>query len=148
MAYAGIVSALAFVIFFAMGPGSIPWLITAELFSQGPRPAAMSIAVLVNWSTNFVVGIGYLFMQNHLGDYTFLPFTVFLAIFWTFTYKKVPETKNRTFEEIAVLFQQDNSGLAGIDSIADRPTTSNVLADEKPMEASQGTNNVPESPKK
>ncbi|XP_053213492.1 glucose transporter type 1-like isoform X3 [Panonychus citri] len=130
MAYACIVSALAFVIFFAMGPGSIPWLITAELFSQGPRSAAMSIAVLVNWSTNFVVGIGYLFMQNHLGDYTFLPFTAFLAIFWTFTYKKVPETKNRTFEEIQVLFQ-NNSGLAGMESIADRPTTSNVL-DDKP----------------
>lgn len=68
--------------------------------------------------------------QNHLGDYTFLPFTAFLAIFWTFTYKKVPETKNRTFEEIQVLFQ-NNSGLAGMESIADRPTTSNVL-DDKP----------------
>lgn len=37
-------------------------------------------------------------------SYAFLPFTVFLAIFWTFTYFKVPETKNRTFEEITALF--------------------------------------------
>lgn len=38
-------------------------MITAELFSQGTRPAAMSIAVLVNWSTNFVVGLGFPFMR-------------------------------------------------------------------------------------
>lgn len=59
MSYLAVVSTLCFVKFFAMGPGSIPWMITAELFSQGPRPAAMSIAVLVNWIANFVVGIGF-----------------------------------------------------------------------------------------
>ena len=30
-----IVATLAFVVFFAFGPGSIPWLITGELFTQG-----------------------------------------------------------------------------------------------------------------
>lgn len=59
MSYLSVVSTLSFVVFFAVGPGSIPWMITAELFSQGPRPAAMSIAVLVNWMANFVVGIGF-----------------------------------------------------------------------------------------
>ena len=28
------VSTLFYVVFFAVGPGSIPWMITAELFSQ------------------------------------------------------------------------------------------------------------------
>ena len=37
--------------------GSIPWFYVAELFSQGPRPAAVSIAVAVNWSANFIVGL-------------------------------------------------------------------------------------------
>lgn len=59
MSYLSVVSTLSFVVFFAVGPGSIPWLITAELFSQGPRPSAMAIAVLVNWLANFVVGIGF-----------------------------------------------------------------------------------------
>jgi MFS transporter, SP family, solute carrier family 2 (facilitated glucose transporter), member 1 len=59
MSYLSVVSTLAFVVFFAVGPGSIPWMITAELFSQGPRPTAMAIAVLVNWLANFVVGIGF-----------------------------------------------------------------------------------------
>ncbi|XP_065172418.1 glucose transporter type 1 isoform X4 [Atheta coriaria] len=113
MSYLSVVSILSFVVFFAVGPGSIPWMITAELFSQGPRPAAMSIAVLVNWLANFLVGIGFPSMkafalQNALENYTFLPFSVFLAIFWIFTYKKVPETKNKTFEEILAIFRHGN----------------------------------------
>uniref|UniRef100_A0A182QLR3 Major facilitator superfamily (MFS) profile domain-containing protein n=1 Tax=Anopheles farauti TaxID=69004 RepID=A0A182QLR3_9DIPT len=83
MSYLSVVSTLAFVVFFAVGPGSIPWMITAELFSQGPRPSAMAIAVLVNWMANFVVGIG-------------------------FPSLKVPETKNKTFEEILALFRHGN----------------------------------------
>ena len=43
--------------------GAIPWFIVAELFAQGPRPAAMSIAVFVNWMANFAVGIGFPVMQ-------------------------------------------------------------------------------------
>ncbi|XP_046674770.1 glucose transporter type 1 isoform X4 [Homalodisca vitripennis] len=108
MSYLSVVSTLSFVVFFALGPGSIPWMITAELFSQGPRPAAMSIAVLVNWLANFLVGIGFPTMKSALENYTFLPFSVFLAIFWIFTYKKVPETKNKTFEEILALFRHNN----------------------------------------
>ena len=46
--------------------------------------------------------------QTMLENYTFLPFSVFLAIFWVFTYKKVPETKNKTFDEIATLFKIQN----------------------------------------
>ncbi|XP_014484169.1 PREDICTED: glucose transporter type 1 isoform X3 [Dinoponera quadriceps] len=108
MSYLSVVSTLSFVVFFAVGPGSIPWMITAELFSQGPRPAAMSIAVLVNWIANFLVGIGFPSMKTSLENYTFLPFSAFLAIFWIFTYKKVPETKNKTFEEILALFRHGN----------------------------------------
>ncbi|XP_050683037.1 glucose transporter type 1 isoform X3 [Leptidea sinapis] len=114
MSYLSVVSTLSFVVFFAVGPGSIPWLITAELFSQGPRPSAMAIAVLVNWMANFVVGIGFPTMKALLENYTFLPFSVFLAIFWIFTYKKVPETKNKTFEEILALFRNSNGSIGAV----------------------------------
>ena len=63
MSYLSVIATLGFVVFFAIGPGSIPWMITAELFSQGPRPAAMSIAVLVNWIANFGVGMGFMPMK-------------------------------------------------------------------------------------
>jgi SP family facilitated glucose transporter-like MFS transporter 1 len=128
MSYLSVVSTLGFVVFFAVGPGSIPWMITAELFSQGPRPAAMSIAVLVNWIANFLVGIGFQSLKNALDNYTFLPFSVFLAIFWIFTYKKVPETKNKTFEEILALFRHGNGST--IDGTSNASFDMNVKKEE------------------
>ncbi|XP_047471911.1 glucose transporter type 1-like isoform X7 [Penaeus chinensis] len=122
MTFISVISTLCFVIFFSVGPGSIPWMITAELFSQGPRPAAMSIAVLVNWLSNFLVGIGFPKMQEAFENYTFLPFSVLLACFWVFTYYKVPETKNKTFEEISAIFQR------GVDSNFHAVTSSNHLS--------------------
>ena len=43
--------------------GAIPWFITAELFSQAPRPAAVAIAGVVNWLANFLVGLVFPSMQ-------------------------------------------------------------------------------------
>ena len=47
---------LAFVVFFQVGPGAIPWFITAELFNQQSRPTAVAVAGVVNWLGNFAVG--------------------------------------------------------------------------------------------
>ncbi|KAG0725158.1 Glucose transporter type 1 [Chionoecetes opilio] len=123
MTFVSVFSTLCFVIFFSVGPGSIPWMITAELFSQGPRPAAMSIAVLVNWLSNFIVGIGFPKMQETFENYTFLPFSVLLACFWIFTYYKVPETKNKTFEEISAIFTRggDRSTLNCVNTLGSKP---------------------------
>ena len=38
-------------------------MIVAELFTQGPRVSAMSISVLINWASNFVVGYVFPIMQ-------------------------------------------------------------------------------------
>lgn len=43
--------------------GAIPWFITAELFSQSSRAAAVSIAGVANWLSNFVVGLVFPSLQ-------------------------------------------------------------------------------------
>lgn len=48
---------------FATGPGSIPWFLVSELFNQSARPAATSLAVAINWTANFMVGLGFLPLQ-------------------------------------------------------------------------------------
>lgn len=55
--YISIVATFGFVALFEVGPGPIPWFIVAELFSQGPRPAAMAVAGCSNWTSNFLVGM-------------------------------------------------------------------------------------------
>lgn len=99
--YLSIAAIFAFVAMFEMGPGPIPWFIVAELFSQGPRPAAMAVAGCSNWTANFLVGISFPKLEELCGPYVFIIFFIFLVVFFIFTYFRVPETKGRTFDEIA-----------------------------------------------
>lgn len=59
MSYISMLSIFGFVAFFEVGPGPIPWFFVAELFSQGPRPAAMAVAGCSNWTANFIIGMGF-----------------------------------------------------------------------------------------
>ncbi|XP_032903753.1 solute carrier family 2, facilitated glucose transporter member 1 [Amblyraja radiata] len=106
MSYICIMAIFGFVSFFEIGPGPIPWFIVAELFSQGPRPAAMAVSGLSNWTANFLVGMCFQYVEQVTGPYVFIIFTVLLVLFFIFTYFKVPETKGRTFDEIASSFRK------------------------------------------
>jgi hypothetical protein len=57
LSYFSVAMVIGFVIGFATGPGSIPWFFVTELFTQSGRPMATSIAVVTNWSANFLVGL-------------------------------------------------------------------------------------------
>uniref|UniRef100_A0A3B4AP19 Major facilitator superfamily (MFS) profile domain-containing protein n=1 Tax=Periophthalmus magnuspinnatus TaxID=409849 RepID=A0A3B4AP19_9GOBI len=100
MSYIAILAVMLFVAMFELGPGPIPWFIVAELFSQGPRPAAMAVAGCCNWTANFLVGMSFPKLVL-CGPWVFLIFTAFLILFFIFTFIKVPETKGKTFDEIA-----------------------------------------------
>ncbi|KAF7643973.1 hypothetical protein LDENG_00230340, partial [Lucifuga dentata] len=63
MSYISILAIFSFVAFFEIGPGPIPWFIVAELFSQGPRPAAIAVAGFSNWSANFLVGMSFPYVE-------------------------------------------------------------------------------------
>lgn len=110
MSFVCIGAILVFVAFFEIGPGPIPWFIVAELFSQGPRPAAMAVAGCSNWTSNFLVGLLFPSAAFYLGAYVFIVFTGFLVIFLVFTFFKVPETRGRTFEEITRAFEGQAQG--------------------------------------
>lgn len=106
MSYIAILAVMLFVAMFELGPGPIPWFIVAELFSQGPRPAAMAVAGCCNWTANFLVGMSFPKLEELCGPWVFLIFTAFLILFFIFTFIKVPETKGKTFDEIAKEFRR------------------------------------------
>ncbi|XP_056141613.1 solute carrier family 2, facilitated glucose transporter member 1 [Lampris incognitus] len=101
LSYLAIVAVFGFVASFEMGPGPIPWFIVTELFSQGPRPAAIAVAGFSNWTANFLVGLTFPKLQEWCGSYVFIIFIIFLILFFIFTFLRVPETKGRTFDDIA-----------------------------------------------
>ncbi|PIO58975.1 hypothetical protein TELCIR_19574, partial [Teladorsagia circumcincta] len=102
--YGAIVFVLLFVISFATGPGSIPWFFVSEIFASSARGNANSIAVMVNWTANLLVGLSFLSLNNALAQYSFLVFTAFLTFFIIFTWRFVPETKGKSVEEITATF--------------------------------------------
>ncbi|XP_040916897.1 solute carrier family 2, facilitated glucose transporter member 2 [Toxotes jaculatrix] len=112
MSYVSMSAIFLFVSFFEIGPGPIPWFIVAELFSQGPRPAAIALAGCCNWTSNFIIGMTFPYIQAWLDSYVFTLFAVLLLGFTVFTYLRVPETKGKTFEEIAAVFHKGRKKLA------------------------------------
>jgi SP family facilitated glucose transporter-like MFS transporter 1 len=98
--YASIIFVLLFVVSFATGPGSIPWFFVSEIFPPSATGKANSIAVMANWLANFLVACFFLPLNGLLGQYTFLVFACFLFVFIIFTFKFVPETKGKPYEEI------------------------------------------------
>lgn len=97
---------LLYVGFFGVGPSSIPWIILSELFGQGARSAAVSVGAAVNWFANFIVGLVFIPLTKALGNLVFLPFTILLILFYVFVYFKLPETKNKTIEEVTAIFKK------------------------------------------
>merc|ERR1711872_797123 len=100
MSYVAVVAVITFVVGFATGPGSIPWFFVTELFAQSGRPTATSIAVVVNWTANFLVGLGFQPLQLLMDAWVFLVFIIIQVIFIIYVAIFVPETKNKTIEEI------------------------------------------------
>lgn len=75
-----IAAVLAYVVFYGIGLGPIPYFIGSELFDVGPRPAAMSLGSVFNWGGNFIVGMLFPVIEAEIGSFTFLIFAVFTLL--------------------------------------------------------------------
>eukprot|EP01134_Creolimax_fragrantissima_P006395 CFRG6395T1 len=89
---------------FAIGPGPIPWMITAELLPAKISPAGVSVCVVINWLFTFIVGQVYPYMNDGMNEYSFLPFALFCFLTVTFTFIMIPETKGKTTTQIEAMF--------------------------------------------
>ena len=91
---------LLYVTFFEIGLGPITWLIGAEVYPASIRSLGMSLASVVNWSSNFVISLSFPHLTQALRQYTFLPFAFVLAGAVLFIWGIVPETRGRSLEAI------------------------------------------------
>ncbi|XP_077260229.1 solute carrier family 2, facilitated glucose transporter member 1 isoform X4 [Temnothorax americanus] len=100
------VSVLAYVIFYGIGLGPIPFFIGSELFDVGPRPAAMSLGSVFNWGGNFLVGMLFPLLQAAIGSYVFLIFAGAILILVQINQIYLPETRGRGTTDIAAAMTQ------------------------------------------
>lgn len=97
----GIIAMHTYVIGFAVGLGPIPFIVVGEIFRQEPRAAAMSLSLTFNWICNFILMMVFRFMQKAMRGFVYLPFIGVLVLALIFIWFMVPETKNKTFDQIA-----------------------------------------------
>ena len=95
-------AAMMFYIFmFEISLGPIFWVMISEIFPLRARAKAMAVCTMFNWMFNFFVSFWFLDLVKAIGQaetfWLYALFGVGAIIFFAW---KVPETKNRSLEQI------------------------------------------------
>ncbi|HEX5290206.1 MAG TPA: sugar porter family MFS transporter [Streptosporangiaceae bacterium] len=99
--YIAIAGLLIYTGSFAIGLGPVFWLLIAEIYPVKIRGQAMSLATMANWGANFVVTISFLTLLSAIGNAgTFFLFGGLSLVALIYFQMQVPETKNRSLQEI------------------------------------------------
>jgi sugar porter (SP) family MFS transporter len=100
-AYIAIVGLLIYTGSFAVGLGPVFWLMIAEIYPLRIRGQAMSVATIANWGANFVVTISFLTLLHAISPKgVFFMFAFLTLVALAYFTKRVPETKQRSLQEI------------------------------------------------
>jgi len=106
-----VVAVNAYVTFFELGLGPIPFLLVAEMFDAKYVATAMSACIQLNWACNFIVGMVFPYLNIYLGAYSFAPFAMVLMITFVATLLYLPETQGTTPEALQELIKKRNADL-------------------------------------
>ena len=86
---------------FAATLGPVMWVLISEIFPNKIRGLAMSISVFALWVANFILSYTFPIMNQGLGAATtFWVYAGINVLGFFYILKYVPETKNKTLEEI------------------------------------------------
>ncbi len=100
-----VISLIAFVVVFAVGPGPLTWVILSEIFPQQIRGLAISGSIFINWGINYLITLFFLDLVKDFGiGGVFAVFTVLCALATLFIQRAVPETQGKTLEQIEEKF--------------------------------------------
>jgi sugar porter (SP) family MFS transporter len=96
-----LIGIIGFVASFAISLGPVMWVLFSELFPNRIRGIAISFVGLINSGVSFIVQLVFPWELENMGSATtFLIYGVFAAIGLIFILKVVPETKNKTLEQL------------------------------------------------
>jgi sugar porter (SP) family MFS transporter len=96
-----LVCLIVYIASFAVGLGPVFWVMIAEIFPLPVRSAAMSASTVGNWAANFLVSTFFLSLVGAITrEGTFWLYAGFGVLALIFFVARVPETKNRSLEEI------------------------------------------------
>lgn len=101
IAVISLVCLFTYIASFAYSLGPVGWLLNSEIYPLHIRGKAMGVATCANWVANFIVTATFLNLINLFGKAgTFWLYGLigFFGLF--FIWRKIPETKSKSLEEI------------------------------------------------
>lgn len=105
---------LLFMASFSISWGPVVWVLLSEIFPNRVRSLALAIAVLLQWLANFAVSQTFPLMtgskelnEQFHGAFPFIVFAVLCFLALLFVWKFVPETKNRSLEDMDNLWEDE-----------------------------------------
>ena len=102
----GIAGIVCYIIGFSIGWGALPWLLSSEIIPLRVRGTGVGIATFVNWLLVAVVTGGYKYYQEKVHPYyAFWSFGLVCLCAAIFTTIFIPETKNKSLEDIEKSFE-------------------------------------------
>ncbi|KNE55992.1 hypothetical protein AMAG_17855, partial [Allomyces macrogynus ATCC 38327] len=90
---------------FALGMGSVPYILIAEVVDPPAVAAAAAVALAVNWGTQFVYLVGFLPLLAHVRSWVFVIIGAITLGAGVVAARIVPETKGRSGAEVLASFQ-------------------------------------------
>ncbi|TFK40438.1 general substrate transporter [Crucibulum laeve] len=104
--YVSIVAVYLYAVFYCVGWGPLPWVVASEVAPNHLRPAALSIAIGVNWLFSFTISKLTPIMLAEITYGTFLIFGLCCVIMALWAYFCLPETSGYALEDIRYLFEK------------------------------------------
>ena len=107
MSSVAVMALMLYIAAFGIGWGPCPMLLCSEIFPLRCRGSATAIATIASWSSAFLITSQFSTLVGYVGGTggAFAVFGVFGILSLVFVYMSVPETKNKSLEEIETYFR-------------------------------------------
>lgn len=103
-----------FMAVYSPGEGPVPFTYSAEAFPLHIRDIGMSSSTAITWGFNFIISFSWPKLVEVFGNTGAFCWYASWNIFgWVFAYFLLPETKNRTLEELDSVFSMTNREHSG-----------------------------------
>ncbi|GAA3364646.1 sugar porter family MFS transporter [Saccharopolyspora gregorii] len=95
-----LISASAFVLFFAASWGVVLWVLLGEMFPPRIRAAALAVGTMTNWVANWLVTVSFPSLRDWNLPATYFMYAAFALISLVFVLRYLKETNGRSLEEM------------------------------------------------
>jgi SP family sugar:H+ symporter-like MFS transporter len=102
MGTVALIAANTYVAFFAFSWGPVMWVMLGEMFPNRFRGAALSLAGVVQWLSNFTITMTFPILLDSIGlGFSYAIYAAFGVVAFFFVRLFVQETKGRTLEDMS-----------------------------------------------